>query len=200
MNRETARAALARYFETPAARMFCAAGVSPTMLTAAGLAVAGAAAYLVTEKMLLAAGIVLLASGLFDMLDGAVARLSGRESRFGALLDSTADRVAEIGLFAALAILFQREGEAIGAALCFAALGGSMTVSYLRARGEALGVSAMGGVMTRPERVLSLAGGLIVAQWWLPFAVIVAGVIAGLTILTSAQRLIQIGQGLKERG
>ena len=200
MNRETARAALARYFENPAARMLCAAGVSPNMLTAAGLAVAGAAAYLVTEKMLLAAGIVLLASGLFDMLDGAVARLSGRESPFGALLDSTADRVAEIGMFAALAILFVREGETIGVALCFAAMGGSVTVSYLRARGEALGVSARGGVMTRPERVLNLAGGLIVAQWWIPFAVIVAGVIAGLTILTSVQRLIQIGQGLNERG
>ncbi len=200
MNRETARAALARYFETPAARVLTAAGVSPNMLTAAGLAVAGAAAYLVTEKMLLAAGIVLLASGLFDMLDGAVARLSGRESPFGALLDSTADRVAEIGMFAALAILFVREGETIGVALCFAAMGGSVTVSYLRARGEALGVSARGGVMTRPERVLNLAGGLIVAQWWIPFAVIVAGVIAGLTILTSVQRLIQIGQGLNERG
>ena len=200
MNRETARAALARYFETPAARVLCAVGVSPNMLTAAGLAVAGASAYLVTEKMLLAAGIVLLASGLFDMLDGAVARLSGRESPFGALLDSTADRVAEIGMFAALAILFVREGETIGVALCFAAMGGSVTVSYLRARGEALGVSARGGVMTRPERVLNLAGGLIVAQWWLPFAVIVAGVIAGLTILTSVQRLIQIGQGLNERG
>ena len=199
MNRETARAALARYFETPAARVLCAAGVSPNMLTAAGLAVAGAAAYLVTEKMLLAAGIVLLASGLFDMLDGAVARLSGRESPFGALLDSTADRVAEIGMFAALAILFVREGDTIGVALCVAALGGSMTVSYLRARGEGLGVSARGGVMTRPERVLNLAGGLIVAQWWLPFAVIVAGVIAGLTILTSVQRLIQIGQGLNDR-
>ena len=197
MNRETARAALARYFESPAARVLCAAGVSPNALTAAGLAVAGASAYLVTEKMLLAAGVVLLASGLLDMLDGAVARLSGRESPFGALLDSTADRVAEIGMFAALAILFQREGEAIGVALCFAAMGGSMTVSYLRARGEALGVSARGGVMTRPERVVSLAGGLIVAQWWLPFAVLVAGVIAGLTILTSAQRLIQVGQGLK---
>ncbi len=191
---------MARYFETPTARLLCAAGVSPNMLTAAGLAVAGAAAYLVTEKMLLAAGIVLLASGLFDMLDGAVARLSGRESPFGALLDSTADRVAEIGMFAALAILFVREGETIGTALCFAAMGGSMTVSYLRARGEGLGVSARGGVMTRPERVLNLAGGLIVAQWWLPFAVIVAGVIAGLTILTSVQRLIQIGQGLNERG
>ena len=120
MNRETARAALARYFETPAARVLSTAGVTPNMLTAAGLAVAGAAAYLVTEKMLLAAGIVLLASGLFDMLDGAVARLSGRESPFGALLDSTADRVAEIGMFAALAILFVREGETIGgsALLC----------------------------------------------------------------------------------
>jgi CDP-diacylglycerol--glycerol-3-phosphate 3-phosphatidyltransferase len=192
MNRETARTALARYFEQPVARALSAVGVSPNMLTLAGLLVAGAAAYLVSEGLLLLGGIVLLASGPFDMLDGSVARIRGQVSDFGALLDSTADRVAEAGLLLGLAIFFYREAALVGVSLAFGALAGSMTVSYLRARAEGLGVDTRGGLMTRPERVVTLGVGLVVAEWWIPLATIVVGVIAGLTILTSIQRLVQI--------
>jgi CDP-diacylglycerol--glycerol-3-phosphate 3-phosphatidyltransferase len=192
MNRDSVRIALARFFETPIARALSAVGISPNMLTLGGLMVAGGAAYLVSEGFLLVGGIVLLASGPFDMLDGAVARVRGQVSRFGAVLDSTADRVAEAGLLTGLAIYFYREADLTGVALAFGALAGSMTVSYLRARGEGLGVIAKSGLMTRPERVVTLGVGLMVAQWWDPFATIVVGVIAGLTILTSMQRLIEI--------
>ena len=199
MDRDQLRALVLRRVEGPAARALVSVGVSPNMLTLAGLAVAGAAAYLLSEGMLLAAGLVVLASGLFDMLDGAVARASGRESAAGALLDSTADRVGELGLFAAAAIFLARGGDVVAVGLVFAAAGGSVMVSYLRARGESLGLSPTGGVMTRPERVLSLGGGLIIANWWETFLPIVLGVIAGLTILTSAQRLFVITRGLAER-
>lgn len=198
MNREATRTALARYFEVPIARALSAVGISPNMLTLAGLLVAGASAYLVSEGWLLVGGIVLLASGPFDMLDGAVARFRGTVSRFGALLDSTADRVAEAGLLLGLAIYLYREDDLTGVALAFGALAGSMTVSYLRARGEGLGVSSRSGIMTRPERVVTLGVGLMVAQWWGPFATIVVGVIAGLTILTSIQRLFEIKGLLQE--
>ena len=195
MDRDRLRAALSRRVEAPVARALIAAGITPNMLTLAGLAVAGGAAYLITEGALLAAGLVVLASGLFDMLDGAVARASGRESAAGAVLDSVADRVGEIGLLAAAAILLARDGDVVGVGLAFAAVGGSVTVSYLRARGESLGLSVRGGVMTRPERVLNLAGGLIVANWWEPFLPVVLGVIAALTILTSVQRLVVVCRG-----
>ena len=197
MNRDSARTALGRFFEVPAARALSAVGISPNMLTLGGLLVAGAAAYLVSEGFLFVGGVVLLASGPFDMLDGAVARVRGEVSRFGAVLDSAADRVAEAGLLLGLAIYFYREADLTGVALAFGALAGSMTVSYLRARGEGLGVSSRSGLMTRPERVVTLGVGLIVAQWWNPLATIVVGVIAGLTILTSMQRLIEI-KGLLE--
>lgn len=198
MKREAGRSALARYFELPVARALAALGISPNALTLAGLLVAGAAAYFTSEGMLLIGGIVLLASGPFDMLDGAVARATGRVSRFGALLDSTVDRVAEAGLLLGLAIFLYREEDLTGVALAFGALAGSMTVSYLRARAEGLGVDARGGLMTRPERVVTLGVGLMVAEWWVPFATIVVGVIAGLTILTSLQRLLQIRRLLEE--
>ena len=192
MNREAAREALARYFETPAARALSAVGVTPNALTLAGLLVAGGSAYLASEGLFLASGLVLLASGPFDMLDGAVARATGRVSRFGALMDSTADRISEAGVLGGLALFFARDGSPTGVGLAFAALAGSMTVSYLRARAEALGVDAKVGVMTRPERLVTLGIGLVVAQWWEPFAIIVVGVIAGLTIVTCGQRLVRI--------
>ena len=195
MDRDRIREALSRRVEAPVARALASAGVTPNMLTVAGLALAGAAAYLITESALLAAGLVVLASGLFDLLDGAVARAAGRETEAGAVLDSAADRVGELGMLAAAAILLARDGDVVGVGLAFAAAGGSFMVSYLRARGEALGRSVRGGVMTRPERVLNLAGGLIIANWWPPFLLICLGVIAGLAILTSIHRLVVVCRG-----
>lgn len=192
MNRESTRTTLAKYFERPVAHALATAGISPNTLTFAGLLASGAAAYCLSEGLMLIGGLVLLASGPFDMLDGAVARITGRVSKFGAVLDSTADRIAEAGFLLGMTIYFHRDDNLVGVALAFGAIVGSMTVSYLRARAGSLGIDARGGLMTRPERLVMLGVGLIIAEWWLPLATIVVGGITALTILTSLQRLVQI--------
>ncbi len=190
--RAAARGAISAYLEAPSVRWLSRLGVSPNGLTLTGLLVAGASAYLVSQGFLAPGGAVLLASGIFDLFDGALARATGKASRFGALLDSVADRVSEAGVLAGLLVFYLDRSDAAGAALVYSALGGSMLVSYLRARAEGLGIECKVGVMTRPERVAALGVGLIVGWWWLPAVAITLGVIGGLTILTSAQRLLHV--------
>ena len=99
------------------------------------------------------AGLLLLASGLVDMIDGSVARLTGTVSAKGAFLDSTVDRLSEIAVFLGLLV-----GQGVSPLWVFLALSFSMMVSYSRARGEALGVRMAGvGVGERAERILVLA-------------------------------------------
>lgn len=160
------------------------AGVTPNMLSVTGLLGNGAAGVLVARGDLVAAGIVmLLASGL-DMLDGALARATGKAGPVGALLDSTFDRASEAAvLFGVLWYAIDR-GDDEQAALAFVAVVGSMLVSYVRARVEGLGGKLTDGLFTRAERVVLLALALLFgflrgALW----------VLAVLTVLTAAQRL-----------
>jgi len=159
-------------------------GVTPAGLTWAGLLGNVVAAVLIGRGDLLAGGVVmLLASGL-DLLDGALARATGRASDAGALLDSTLDRASEaVVLFGLLVYAFDR-GEREESLLIFAAISGALLVSYVRARGEALGVKITSGLFRRQERVVLLAAGLITG-WVRP----ALWVLAVLSILTAAQRL-----------
>jgi CDP-diacylglycerol--glycerol-3-phosphate 3-phosphatidyltransferase len=190
--RAAAREAISAYLEAPVVRLLSRLGVSPNGLTLAGLLVAGGSAYLLSQGFLAPGGALLLASGIFDLFDGALARATGRASKFGALLDSVADRVSEGGVLAGLLVFYLNRSDGAGAALVYLAFGGSMLVSYLRARAEGLGIECKVGVMTRPERVVALGAGLIVGWWWLPAVIITLGAIGGLTILTSAQRLLHV--------
>ena len=190
MIRASARSRLSALFEEPAARLFAGLGVSADAITLGGLLVAGVSAYLVSVGLLLAGGLTLLGSGIFDLLDGAVARQTGKVTKFGGLLDSVADRVAESGLLLGVLVFYIDQSYAVGIVLAYVALAVSFLVSYVRARAEGLGVSFKGGVMTRAERVASLAVGLIVAQWWLPALAIVLGVVAGLGLVTSVHRVL----------
>jgi len=106
-------------------------------------------------------GFLLLLSGVFDLLDGRLAREGGRETAFGAFYDSTLDRVGEAALFTGIGVFFLRGGVApsrmaLGVALCFVALTASLLVSYARARAEGLGVECKVGIAQRAERVLLL--------------------------------------------
>ena len=131
----------------------------------------------------------MLLSGVFDLFDGALARATGKASKFGALLDSTVDRVAEAVILLGLLVFYIRDDSTEGTVLVYLALTGSIMVSYLRARSEGLGIECLVGVMTRPERVVTLGIGLIVGHWWPVVVLVVLGVIAGLTLFTSVQRL-----------
>ena len=156
-----------QYVELPGARFFRTLGLTPNSITLLGFAVCVAAAILVGYGWLLIGGLVFLVGGGLDLFDGALARLTGKATPFGALLDSVFDRLGEASLFVGLAIYGLRAGfeepftlfflTALMLALIF-----SQGVSYLRARGEGLGVFTRAGVMTRPERVTALGAGLII--------------------------------------
>lgn len=197
--REQLRAVMVRYVELPGARSLRALGLTPNAVSLIGFAITLGAAYLVGSNRLLAGGIVFLLGGGLDLLDGALARLTGRVTPFGALLDSVLDRLGEASLFVGLAVYSLRAGFSDRYLLFFIivlllALILSQTVSYLRARGEGLGVATRAGLMTRPERVVLLGIGLIIHQ--VEWVLLVVAVVSGFTLL---QRLFTI-RGLLGKG
>ena len=197
--RERFRATVLRYVEVPGARLLLAVGLTPNAVTVLGFCITVAAASLVGADFLLAGGVVFLAGSSLDLMDGAMARVSGRVTRFGALLDSLMDRLGEAALFLGMAIYALRADLSDGRLLFFIvvlilALVSSQLVSYVNARGEGLGFTARIGLMTRPERVVLLALGLILGQR--PLEVVLIA-IAALSFITLLQRLIHIQRALR---
>jgi len=139
---------------------------------------------------------MVLFAGLFDMLDGALARLTNRITRFGAILDSILDRIAETILLLGILILYVREQSTLGVLLVGVALPGSLLVSYVRARAEAASLECEVGLFTRVERVIVLALGLLLSQ--IDYALMAAlGIIALFSLLTIGQRLLHVRQQMK---
>ncbi len=203
--REDIRAALSQYIEVPGARFFQAIGLTPNAITLLGFVVCIAAAWLVSSGWLLAGGIVFLVGGGLDMFDGALARMSGKASAFGALMDSVFDRLGEAALFVGMGLYFLRGGFSgdsltFYVAILLLALIFSQVVSYLRARGEGLGAFTRDGVMTRTERVIILGVGLIAdgltAFSLMPWILLAIAVVSCFTLF---QRMWAI-KGLLEKG
>ena len=180
------------------ARVFVKLGFSPSGLTVIGVLVACVAAALIARGMLAAGGVVVLVAGVFDMFDGAVARMTNRATKFGALFDSVMDRVSEAVVLLGLLWFYLEDGEQLGAMLVYVSIVGSTMVSYVRARAEGLGIECKGGLMQRPERVASLGIGIIVGQWWEPAVLIVLGVIAVLTVVTTVQRVVETARAAED--
>ena len=180
------------------ARVLVRLGFSPSGLTVIGVLVACVAAALIAQGMLAVGGVVMLIAGVFDMFDGAVARMTDRATKFGALFDSVMDRVSEAVVLLGLLWFYLEDGEQLGAVLVYVSIVGSTLVSYVRARAEGLGIECKGGLMQRPERVASLGIGIIVGQWWEPAVLIVLGVIAALTVVTTVQRVVETAQAAEE--
>ena len=207
MDKSTSRHLLSSRLGAPTTRLLIRLGLSPNAITFLGLLLAVASAALLSVGCLAGGGVVLLVAGLFDLLDGAVARATGRATAFGALLDSVADRLSEAAVLLGLLIFYLDESSAfnavftsdLGLVLVYIALAGSVMVSYVRARAEALGVDSRVGVMTRPQRVVMLAAGLIVGQWWLPAVTLALGVIATLAVITSVHRVLHVRRALAHR-
>nr|MBN1229941.1 CDP-alcohol phosphatidyltransferase family protein [Anaerolineae bacterium] len=153
------------------AGVFIKLGFSPDLLTFLGLIMAGVSAFLAANGKFAWAGIVIIVGGPFDALDGAVARVSGRVSRFGALLDSTLDRYGEALILSGIGCYLLQQDHTVGVLLVFASLFGSVMVSYVRARSEGLQIDNKVGIATRLERViiltLALLTGLVVPGLWL---------------------------------
>jgi len=170
-------------------RLLARSGLSPNVLTATGLLLNVAVGVVLATGWVLLGGLLVLLAGIFDMLDGAMARVAGRSTRFGALLDSVVDRFSEAAILAGLLWLYVSQQRAVEVLLLFAVLLGSLMVSYVRARAEGLGLDCEVGLVARPERVLLLALGLITS-----LMVPVLAILAILTHLTVVQRVWYVWQ------
>ncbi|HEY8450926.1 MAG TPA: CDP-alcohol phosphatidyltransferase family protein [Natronosporangium sp.] len=182
---------LPRRLTDPIALAVARTGVTPNMVTAAGFAGNVLAAVLVARGMFLAGGALVLAASALDLLDGALARATGRATPFGAVFDAVLDRCSEAAVLFGLLLHYQDRGETTPVTLAFAAVTGSILVSYVRARAEIAGLNLKEGFFTRAERVLVLGLGLI-----LGLAVPALWLLAVLTNLTALQRLYLVWRGL----
>ncbi len=172
MIRRSARSSVTRWFERPAVSILVKLGFTPSAATLVGLLLAIGAAYLLSEGEFLSGAVLLLVGSVFDLLDGGIARSTGRVSDRGALMDSVFDRVSEVAVLLGLAAYYSLGPSADRTAviLAFIAMAGSMMVSYVRARAEGLGVRGTAGFLTRPERVVIMvvclvAGYPVIALW-----------------------------------
>ena len=177
--------------------------VTPNALTGSGVLLCAAASVLVyfeyRNEILFfwIAAVVFVVGSLLDILDGALARLSGKGTPFGAFLDSTTDRVSEGFMLGSIALVFHRHGNETALAFAFAAVAGSFLVSYTRARAEALGLKGDVGIGSRAERVVVVTAGLVFAPWGvLPWAIYLLAVTAWFTV---GQRVWSVRAQLRAR-
>ncbi len=165
-------------------RWFARLAPVPTAWTLVGLVVMvlSGFAYATAPHGELVGGLLILVAGWFDIVDGAVARVTGRTSKKGAFLDSTLDRVGEVAVFAGILL-----GGRANPFATLVALSASLLVSYARAKGDALGISLSGvGIGERSERLLILAVlSIIGLTWW---GVVLVAVLASYTFVERSVR------------
>ena len=179
----------------PIARLLLRLHVSPDAVTVAGTvgAVVGAL-WLGLEGHLLAAVLVVTAFAVFDMLDGSMARQSGRSGPWGAFLDSTLDRITDAAVFGAVILWFLGDGDdtVVGVLALYCLVGGQL-VSYARARAEGLGLQASGGVAERTERLLLVGASVALDALGVPYALAVGlWLLAVLITVTVLQRMLAV--------
>jgi len=182
---------LGHFLDQPLSSLTKRIPVSPNTLTVTGFIITVIAA-LVLPYHLRLGGLIILFGGIFDMLDGIVARTTGKTTKFGAFLDSVLDRFSDALLFLAVAWHFAKIGSSAGVFICLVTLVGAFLVSYTRARAEGLGEACHTGIMERPERVVLLAFGAITG-WLLP----VMWVMLVLTYITVMQRIYHVWKVMK---
>jgi len=196
MNLINTRRNLAYRITDPMVRILSKSGITPNALTFINLALNIVAAYVIATGHLLLGGVLVLVAGLFDLLDGALARFTKQTTRFGAILDSVADRISEAAILCGLLIWYIPQEEAsLEIVLIFVVLIGSFLVSYIRARAEGLGWQCQVGLFTRAERVIVLAIGLLINQIFIALCVLVIFV-----FITVVQRLIYLRKQDKIEG
>jgi len=176
----------------PIARFFIRLGLSPNDVTILGLLLISGVAALLAWGHLRLAGVLMLIGAGADGVDGTMARMLGRSSRFGAFFDSTLDRYSEAITLFGLFVYFSRLGNQEALILIYVAIVGSLMVSYTRARAEGVGLECQEGFLTRVERVIVLMIALIVGQvrigLWL---------LAILSQLTALQRIYVVWKASK---
>ena len=170
--------------------------VTPNALTTAGVALCLAAAVLIPfegrNEILFywAAAALFIVGSVLDILDGALARSSGKATPFGAFLDSMSDRVSEGFVLGAIALVLARQGHDVAVVFCVAAVAGSFLVSYARAKAELIGLRGDVGIGSRAERVAVISAGLILAPW-VPLAWFIY-LLAATAWITVGQRILHV--------
>ena len=163
-------------------------GISPNALTIAGFALNVVVGVLVGFGQLLPGGLVMVLVAMpLDAFDGALARATNRQTKFGAFFDSVLDRFAEAAILVGLAAYFVQRGDVLSVVVTVTALVGSFMVSYTRARAEGLGLECKVGLFSRLGRVILLAVGLILGQ-----PVIMIWLLAILSNATAIQRIVHV--------
>jgi CDP-diacylglycerol--glycerol-3-phosphate 3-phosphatidyltransferase len=196
MNLADIRRNLAYRITGPVVRIVSKSGVTPNALTFVNLALNIVAAYVIATGHLLLGGVLVLVAGLFDLLDGALARFTRQTTKFGAVLDSTVDRICEAAILSGLLIWYvPQEGASLEIVLILAVLIGSFLVSYIRARAEGLGWQCQVGLFTRAERVIVLAVGLLINQVFVALCIL-----AVFVFVTVVQRLVHLSKQEKIKG
>ena len=172
----------------PAGRALRRTGLSPDHLTATGILLSIPAAWAIATGRLVLGLVVLIGSALPDLFDGSLAKASGRASRRGAFFDSVGDRVSDSIVLAGFAWYAQDRFGAHAALVPLAVLGASQLVSYIRAKADALGIDAKGGLMERGERVFVLCFALKFPadMLWLLWLIV------ALSLLTAGQRFVKV--------
>lgn len=200
LNNQKARGMVAGVVE-PVARRLLAVGLTPDAVTYIGAAATSVAALWFFPRGQFVPGVIIIAVFAFsDLLDGTMARLSGRAGPWGNYLDSTLDRVADGAVFGGVLIYFATQGQAWPTAAAWVCLVGGFTISYAKARAESVGATANVGIAERAERLIVILLAAFVTglgvTWLLPAA---TAVLAMLTLITIAQRFTHVRQQLAPR-
>jgi phosphatidylglycerophosphate synthase len=174
------------FFDRPLSKLAVRIKYSPNTLTVIGFIVTMFASYLLLNNFFWG-GILVLFGGFFDILDGVVARVNNKTSKFGAFLDSVLDRYSDALIFIAVALNLAKKSNLTGACLSLGILVGAFLISYTRARAEGLGIRCSVGIMARPERLILMVfgtlTGLVMPVLW--FLLV-------LTHITVAQRIYHV--------
>ena|SRR4030042_1156052 len=185
-------AKLGHFLDTPLRPVAKRIPFSPNILTIIGFLITVLAAFIIPYNIRLG-GVVILIGGLFDMLDGIVARVGGKTTKFGAFLDSVLDRYSDAAIFLAVAWYLAEKGDHTGAFLSLGTLVGAFLISYTRARAEGLGESCHTGIMERPERIILLIFAALTG-WITP----VLWIMLVLTHITVVQRIYHVRRKMSD--
>jgi CDP-diacylglycerol--glycerol-3-phosphate 3-phosphatidyltransferase len=162
-------------------------GLMPNTVTILGLVGNTIGAYFLATGHMTIGGLIILAMGPVDALDGTMARLRGEASEFGAFVDSVTDRYSELVIFGGLLFYYLQQGEVLYATLAYLAAAGAILVSYTRARAQALGHDTKVGLLTRMERYIVLAPLLVLNQ-----PEIALWILAIFANITAVQRILDV--------
>ncbi len=179
---------------TPLINRFTRWGIHPNAFTLAGFVFSLIAAAALYMQHLRIGGILILTGGLCDCIDGGLARAMGKDSRFGALFDSTIDRYSEFAIFLGILAYCLTNNAGLTTVVAFMALCGSIMVSYSRARAESLGFESQTGLMQRPERIVFLGGGALIHPVAFTAAIWAVAIFANLTALQRLRHTQQQNQ------